>query len=82
MLTIYEVADNVEGHIILGLLQSRVIPCYLNGDYLQGAIGEIPVIGHTILQVDDTWSERAQALISAYQDGALSLPDNGETYDI
>jgi hypothetical protein len=76
--TVYEAADHVEGHIIIGLLQSRDIPCWLNGHYLQGAVGEIPVMGLTTIQVENAWTNQAMKLISAYQSGELSVSDDGE----
>lgn len=78
MKIIYEAADNIEGHIILGLLQSRGIPCWLNGHYLQGIVGDIPVTGHTTIQVEDKWTDEALELVDAYQQGKLSVSDIGE----
>lgn len=51
MISIYDAANAVEAHMILQLLQQSGISGQIGGEYLQGAMGELPVTGNVHVNV-------------------------------
>ena len=48
------------------LLEQRHTPCFIGGQYLVGAMGELPVTGLPGLYVDDLDADVAVGLITDY----------------
>jgi Putative prokaryotic signal transducing protein len=42
MKCVYEAADVLEAHVIQGLLEQHRISAFIEGEYLLGAVGELP----------------------------------------
>ncbi|HEY0680865.1 MAG TPA: DUF2007 domain-containing protein [Steroidobacter sp.] len=67
--------DYFEAHLLAGLLRQHGIDTFLQGAYLQGALGEIPAMGHLALMVDESDHPRAKQIIEAYDRGELELDE-------
>jgi hypothetical protein len=67
MLTIYEAANSIEAHILLGLLKTVGIHGRVDGEYLQGGIGELPVMGLVRIRVAAADAERARQVIREWE---------------
>jgi hypothetical protein len=65
MKTVYRAANTIEAHIILNLLRQLGIDGYINGEYLQGAMGELPAIDLVRVMVQDEDYTAALAIIEA-----------------
>ncbi len=58
MKCVYEASDVLEAHVIQGLLEQHRISSFIEGEYLIGAVGELPASRLVrILVNDDDWSE-------------------------
>jgi hypothetical protein len=45
MRVVYEAENLIDAHLIKGLLEHHGIPAWVRGNYLAGAVGELPVSG-------------------------------------
>ena len=53
MRVIYEAENLLDGHLVKGLLEQRGITAFVSGQYLTGALGELPVAGLVSVYVAD-----------------------------
>ncbi len=51
MLTVYQAENIIDAHLVKNALESEGIPAYVSGEYLIGAIGELPVTGFIAVMV-------------------------------
>lgn len=75
MIEVYRSGDYFEAQLLLGQLRSHGIQAFLQGDSLQGGLGELPAIGHMAIFVADDDHLAAVNLIAAYENGDLALRD-------
>jgi hypothetical protein len=68
MKTVYRAANTIEAHIILNLLRQLGIDGCINGEYLQGAMGELPAVDLVRVMVQDEDYTAALAIIEARPD--------------
>jgi hypothetical protein len=73
---LYEPGSLTEAHILLGLLQSHGIDCALEGAYLAGGIGELPVNGLMRLLVSQNQFSQASRILQQYESGDLLQEDS------
>lgn len=67
MKTLYQAANAIEAHMLLDLLQQEGIAAYIQGEHLQGAIGELPAAGLVRLVVDEADYAQARAVIDRWE---------------
>lgn len=72
MKQVYEAANITDAHMIRDLLVQAGIPAHLHGEYLQGALGELPVGGMIFVQVPEAHAGRARQIID---DWTQATPD-------
>lgn len=75
MTPVFRCSDYLEAHLLAGLLRQHGIDTFLQGAYLQGALGEIPAIGFLAIMVDEADRPEAKRLIDAYERGELKLDE-------
>lgn len=73
MKQIFEAQTIIEAHIVAGLLEQYDIQCYISGQFLQGAIGELPVGDFAKLSVANENVPAAEKLIADYEAGFFSI---------
>ena len=56
----------MEAQCLKDFLEGRRIPCFIGGQYLSGAVGELPAVGLLGLYVDDIDAGLARELIRSY----------------
>lgn len=81
MKRIYEAAHAADAHLVKQLLEHAGIPAHLHGEYLQGALGELPVSGMIGVQVAEPDAERARRIVEEWQQGIPSFPDDAAETD-
>ena len=64
---IYSAQNAVDAHIVKGLLEQQGISARVNGEYLQGGIGELPLIGLVTVSVAEEDYEKATSVLSEYE---------------
>ena len=89
---VFQAENSLEANIIKGLLNSKGIECQLQGELLQGALGEIPFEQTGVDMLVYALKERqAQEILLNYRQLKQSAPDwvcpkchelNGATFEI
>jgi hypothetical protein len=67
MTTVFEAAHTVEAHMVLNLLQQQGVAGRIEGEYLQGAMGQLPARGLVRVVVDDADAPVAHAIVAAFE---------------
>ncbi len=67
MKSVYEASHSVEAHMIMHLLQQGGLKACVQGEYLQGAIGELPVTGLVKVMVNDEDYQEAREIIELWE---------------
>lgn len=67
MRSVFESSTGLEAHMILNLLLQEGIVGRVEGEHLQGGVGELPAINVVRVVVEDEDYERARAIIQAWE---------------
>lgn len=76
MRNIYEASNTIEANLLKGLLEREGIETFVNGEYLTGGIGDLPVSGIVTLSVEEDDIANAMKIIEDYESGAYSLGED------
>jgi len=64
MKTVYDAATNIEAHLVMHQLQQAGIEASIQGEFLQGGIGELPAAGNIRVMVDPKDEDEARRVIA------------------
>jgi len=79
MRVVYEPEHLIDAHLVKGVLEQAGIPVYLRGEFLVGAIGELPVAGMLALCVPEVCEVEARGVLADLElDRARPLADADE----
>jgi len=68
-ISIYKAENAIEAHLVRGLLKAEGIPVRLSGEYLAGAIGELPAdVAQVEVLVPRGFSVRARGIAQNYDE--------------
>ena len=73
MIRIFTAQNSLEANIVKGMLEANDIPAYVEGEYLQGAIGELSAIDYAFVCVNEVNAEKALRLVNEYETGSYSI---------
>jgi hypothetical protein len=73
MKSVYEASSGLDGHMILNLLEQHRIAGRIEGEYLQGGIGELQAMGFVRVMVAEEDYEQARQIIKEWE--AIQPPD-------
>jgi hypothetical protein len=65
MQTVYEAENLLDAHLVKGALEQQGIPAYVAGEYLTGAMGELPVMGLVAVMVPQHCLPAARDIVAA-----------------
>ncbi len=68
MIAVYDALNSLEAHALKIYLIGNGIDAKVGGDYLQGAMGDLPALGIVRVFVEDRDRIRAEQLIQKYQE--------------
>jgi len=68
MIKVYSAQNAIDAHIVKGLLQQHGLTVRVDGEFLQGGIGELPPMGLVTVNVAKDDFDRALILVSEYED--------------
>jgi hypothetical protein len=74
MKCVYQAADTLEAHLVLGLLEQHRIQGFIEGAHLTGGLGELPVQNYVRVLVNDIDYEAGRRLMLEY-DQANAITD-------
>lgn len=66
MKCVYEASDVLEAHVIQGLLEQHRISSFIEGEYLLGAVGELPASRQVRILVNDDDLSEGSSLMRDY----------------
>ena len=67
MITIYRAANITDAHLIRQMLEGEGIHAFIQGEYLQGAIGELPANTEILVQVGNDDYAAARAVVERWE---------------
>lgn len=75
MINVFTANSTTEAHIIKNMLEQHGVEAYVSGHYLQGGLGELPVIDLIQVQVHANDEAAARQIIRDFEDGKFALDD-------
>ena len=67
MIKIYHASNITEAHIVKGMLEANGIEAYVDGQYLQGGIGELATMDFASVSIKEDDIEKAKKIIAEYE---------------
>lgn len=67
MIIIYHAANSLDANMIKGLLEQYEIRAFIQGEYLQGGMGELPAADLVTVSVDDENYTEAKKVIVEWE---------------
>ena len=67
MKTIYQAANAIEAHMLRDLLAQEGLSPVIQGEHLQGAVGELPAAGLVRLEVLEPEQAKAREIIARWE---------------
>jgi hypothetical protein len=67
MIIVYRAANITDAHLIRQMLEAEGITAFIQGEYLQGAIGELPANTEILVRVADGNADAARAIVEAWE---------------
>ena len=71
MKTVLHALNTMEANVVKGLLESEGIPCSILGEYLQGAVGELPATGLIRVVVNEEDYDKASEIVNGWSNAGL-----------
>jgi hypothetical protein len=67
MRVVYEAENIIDANLVKGLLDQHGIPAWVRGEYLTGAVGDLPVMGLVAVCVSDIDEAAADELLADWR---------------
>lgn len=67
MIIIYRAANIADAHLMRQLLENEGIPAFIQGEYLQGAVGELPANTEILVHVADENADVARVIVDEWE---------------
>lgn len=67
MITVYDAEDLIDAHLVRGRLEAEGIEAWVLGEWLTGAMGELPAGGLLRIGVGEADRERAEAVVAEWR---------------
>ncbi len=74
MKAIYTASNSIEAYMILNLLEQAGLSARVDGEYLPGAVGELPALGLVRVLVNDTDYQQANSVIEKWENSQVESP--------
>ena len=73
MISVYRGSDYFEAQLLRDLIEQAGLQVFLHGASLQGGLGEIAVMGHLSIMVNESDQANAADIVAAYECGDFML---------
>lgn len=67
MQIVYRAANLADAHLVRQLLESEGVPAFVQGEYLQGAVGELPANTEVFVHVHDAHVDAARTVVADWE---------------
>jgi hypothetical protein len=81
MQIIYRAANLADAHLVRQLLESEGVPAFVQGEYLQGAVGELPANTEVFVHVHDAHVDAARAVVADWESSEPVVFDDDDLDD-
>jgi hypothetical protein len=81
MQIIYRAANLADAHLVRQLLESEGVPAFVQGEYLQGAVGELPANTEVFVRVSDAHVDAARAVVADWENSEPVVFDDEDLDD-
>lgn len=81
MIIAYRAANIADAHLVRQMLEAEGIPAFIQGEYLQGAVGELPANTEILVRVSDDRYDDARAVVAEWESGEPVVFDDDEDDD-
>lgn len=81
MIIIYRAANIADAHLIRQMLEAEGIPAFIQGEYLQGAVGELPANTEIHVHVADDNAYAARAIVDEWENAEPVVLEDDFTED-
>jgi hypothetical protein len=81
MQIIYRAANLAAAHLVRQLLESEGVPAFVQGEYLQGAVGELPANTEVFVRVSDAHVDAARAVVADWESSEPVVFDDDDLDD-
>ena len=71
MIIIYRAANSLDANMIKGLLEQHNISAYIQGEYLQGGVGELPATDLVTVSVHVEHQVEARKIIAEWEAASI-----------
>lgn len=71
---VFQASNNIEAHMIKDLLDHQGVSAWVEGELLQGGMGELQAIGLVRVVVNDMDQNQAADIIACWQNAEPELP--------
>lgn len=71
MIIIYQAANSLDANMIKGLLLQYNIQSYIQGEYLQGGVGDLPMADLVTVSVVNEHEAEAKKIVAEWQSGSI-----------
>ena len=76
MICIFEASSGLEAHMILNLLQQEGVTARVDGEFLQGGVGELQAMNIVRVKVEESDYNKAKTIISEWESKPVVKPLN------
>lgn len=76
MKTVYDANTALDAHMIKGLLEQSRIHAFVDGEYLQGGVGDLQTFGLVKVRVHDEDYDAARAIVEAWEQADADASDS------
>jgi hypothetical protein len=81
MRIVYHAQSLIDAHLVRDALAQVEIPAFISGEYLTGAVGELPAMGLVAVMVPDSAAEAAEGVVRTVDarlaEARAALADDG-----
>ena len=74
--TVYTASNTIEAHLVKILLNGEGIEALISGDYLQGAMGELPAVNALQVKVNNRDFHLASTIVKHWEDNKDDKDDS------
>jgi hypothetical protein len=67
MKSVYDASNNIEAHLVMHQLQQAGIDATIQGEFLQGGVGDLPAAGNVRVMVPEKDFEEARSVIADWE---------------
>ena len=71
MKKVFDALSNIEAHLVLHQLQQAGLDARIQGEHLQGGMGDLPALGNVRIIVNDTDEVEARQVIADWNDAEV-----------